>query len=119
LADRVREIFREFTGGLPGLDDSLWQDVEKLYQKILDNFSLFDHALENDDPALLGEFYARHEAVLGMQSDLYEQYTGGQGYRRQPSEGFSFLVLVESLVNIDGHIAGMAELWRGSLSGHA
>jgi hypothetical protein len=54
-----------------------------------------------------------------MQSNLYGQYTGGQGYCRQPSEGFSFLVLVESLVNIDGHIAGMAELWRGNLSGHA
>jgi phosphate:Na+ symporter len=119
LADRIREIFREFTGGLPGLDDRLWQDVEKLYQEILDNFSLFDHALENDDPTLLGEFYARHEAVLGMQSNLYGQDTGGQGYCRQPSEGFSFLVLVESLVNIDGHIAGMAELWRGNLSGHA
>ena len=118
LADRVREIFREFTGGLPGLDDSLWEDVEKLYRKILDNFSLFDYALENDDPALLGEFYARHEAVLGMQSNLYGQFTGGQGYCPQPSEGFSFLVLVESLVNIDGHIAGMAELWRGNLSGH-
>jgi Na+/phosphate symporter len=34
-----------------------------------------------------------------------------------PPGGFSCLVLVESLVNIDGHISGMSELMRGQMPG--
>jgi Na+/phosphate symporter len=115
VADRVREIAREFTGGLPNLEEGLWDELEKLYQKIMDNFLLFARALEKDDPNILGELYAGHEEVFAMQRGLYERYVGRQEWYLSvtPPGGFSCLVLMESLVNIDGHIAGMAELMRG------
>ncbi len=115
VADRVREIAREFTGGVPNLDEELWQDVERVYRKILDNFMLFEQVLEKNDPTLLGELYAGHEEVVTLQRGIYERSLGRQEWYLSvtPPGGFSYLVLVESLVSIDGHIAGMAELMRG------
>lgn len=114
VADRVREIAREFTGGFPNLVEDLWQDVERLYRKILDNFVLFEQALEKDDPTLLGELYAGHEEVVALQRGIYERSLGRQEWYLSVTlpGGFSYLVLVESLVSIEGHIAGMAELMR-------
>lgn len=121
VADRVREIAREFAGGLPVLDAELWQEAEKLHQKILENFGIFEKALEKDDPTLLGELWATHQEVLELQRDLYGRYAGREEWclAVTPPGGFSYLVLVESLINIDGHIAGMAELWRGNPPGPA
>jgi phosphate:Na+ symporter len=114
VADRVREIAREFTGWVANLDDELWQDVEQLYRRILDNFLLFQQVLEKDDPNLLGELYAGHEEVVTLKRGIYERSLGRQEWYLSvtPPRGFSYLVLVESMVSIDGHTTGMAELMR-------
>jgi len=119
VADRVREIVREFNGGLSCLEEDLWPEVEKLHGLILDNFLLFEKVLETADPALLTELAARHQKVAGLQKDLYGKYVGRDDWclAVTPPGVFSYLVLVESLINIDGHIAGMAGIWHGGPPG--
>lgn len=116
VADRVREIAREFGEGLRALDAELWREAEKLHQKILDNFSIFVKALEKDDASLLRDLWTGHQDAMERQRDLYRRYVGRQEWclAVTPAGGFSYLVLLESLINIDSHIAGMAEFWRGN-----
>jgi len=116
VADRVREIVREFNGGLSCLDEGLWSEVEKLHRLVLDNFLLFEKALETGDSAPFRELAARHQQLTSMQRDLYSRYVGREDWclAVTPPGLFSYLVLVESLINIDGHIAGMAGIWHGN-----
>jgi len=115
VADRVREIAREFGEGRPLFTADLWREAETLHWRILENFRIFARALEEDDPALLAGLGAGHQAVLDLQRDIHRRYAGREEWCMAvtPPGGFSYMVLVESLINIDGHIAGMADLWQG------